>query len=62
MSRPLHFGDYGGLPLKLIWALLDLVTIAVLGSGLYLWLAWRRSSAPQDVTAWADVAVAEKGA
>jgi len=34
----LHFGDYGGLPLKIIWALLDLVTITVLGSGLYLWL------------------------
>lgn len=62
LSRPLHFGDYGGLPLKLIWALLDLVTIAVLGSGLYLWLARRRSSASQDVTAWADVAVAEKSA
>jgi uncharacterized iron-regulated membrane protein len=39
ISRPLHFGDYGGLPLKIIWALLDLITIAVLGSGLYLWFA-----------------------
>ncbi|MEZ0219783.1 MAG: PepSY-associated TM helix domain-containing protein [Tardiphaga sp.] len=39
VSRPLHFGDYGGMPLKIIWALLDLVTIAVLGSGLYLWLS-----------------------
>jgi uncharacterized iron-regulated membrane protein len=38
VSRPLHFGDYGGLPLKIIWALLDLVTILILGSGLYLWL------------------------
>lgn len=43
LSRPLHFGDYGGLPLKIIWALLDLATIAVLGSGLYLWLSRRRS-------------------
>jgi uncharacterized iron-regulated membrane protein len=43
VSRPLHFGDYGGMPLKIIWALLDIVTIAVLGSGLYLWLS-RRSS------------------
>jgi len=42
ISQPLHFGDYGGLPLQLIWALLDLVTIVVLGSGLYLWL--RRGS------------------
>lgn len=44
LSQPLHFGDYGGLPLKLLWALLDILTIAVLGSGLYLWLGKRRSS------------------
>lgn len=39
LSRPLHFGDYGGLPLKLLWAALTLFTIHVLGTGLYLWLA-----------------------
>ena len=44
ISQPLHFGDYAGLPLKVLWVLLDLVTILVLGSGLYLWLA-RGSSA-----------------
>ncbi|MFT4117932.1 PepSY-associated TM helix domain-containing protein [Bradyrhizobium sp.] len=38
LSRPLHFGDYGGLPLKIIWALLDAVTILVLVTGIYLWL------------------------
>lgn len=43
VSRPLHFGDYGGLPLKILWALLDLVTIVVLCSGLYLWVARRRT-------------------
>lgn len=43
VSRPLHFGDYGGLPLKIIWVLLDIVTIVVLGSGLYLWLSRRTS-------------------
>lgn len=42
MSRPLHFGDYGGLPLKIIWGLLDLVCIAVLITGLYLWIAKQR--------------------
>jgi len=42
VSRPLHFGDYGGLPLKILWALLDLVTIVVLVTGLYLWLSKRR--------------------
>ncbi len=44
LSRPLHFGNYGGMPLKIIWALLDIVTIIVLCSGLYLWLGRRRSS------------------
>jgi uncharacterized iron-regulated membrane protein len=38
LSQPLHFGDYGGMPMKILWALLDLLTIVVLGSGLYLWL------------------------
>ncbi|QNE32845.1 PepSY domain-containing protein [Sphingomonas sp. NBWT7] len=47
LSRPLHFGDYGGLPMKLLWALLDVFTIVVLGSGVYLWLGRRR--APTDV-------------
>ena len=43
ISQPLHFGDYGGMPLKIIWALLDLLTIAVIGSGLYLWwVKWRK--------------------
>lgn len=41
ISKPLHFGDYGGLPLKVIWALLTLATIWVLWTGLLLWL--RRS-------------------
>ena len=41
LSQPLHFGDYGGLPLKIIWAFLDLITIVVLISGLYLWLGRR---------------------
>lgn len=47
VSRPLHFGDYGGMPLKIVWALLDLVTIMVLGSGLYLWLSRRKSAASE---------------
>ena len=49
LSRPLHFGDYGGLPLKLLWAVLDLFTIIVLGSGLYLWLGRRRSGVTDPV-------------
>lgn len=47
VSRPLHFGDYGGLPLKIIWAIFDLITIVVLISGLYLW--WARRKLPDHV-------------
>ncbi|HAB06350.1 MAG: PepSY domain-containing protein [Alcanivorax sp.] len=44
LSGPLHFGDYGGLPLKILWAVLDVITIVVLITGLYLWVARRRAS------------------
>ena len=44
MSQPLHFGDYGGMPMKILWAALDLLTIVVLGSGLYLWWVRRRAA------------------
>lgn len=33
LSEPLHFGDYGGLPLKVIWALFTLGSMAVAGFG-----------------------------
>lgn len=45
VSQPLHFGDYGGMPMQILWALLDIATIVVLGSGLYLWLK-RGNSVP----------------
>lgn len=51
VSRPLHFGDYGGLPLKIIWVLLDIVTIVVLASGLYLWLARSSMAKPRPAPA-----------
>lgn len=45
VSQPLHFGDYGGLPLKILWAVLDIVTVIILVSGLYLWIAkWRSTN------------------
>ncbi len=47
MSQSLHFGDYGGLPMQLLWATLDVLTIIVLGSGLYLWWVRRRAPARQ---------------
>ncbi|WP_116896045.1 PepSY-associated TM helix domain-containing protein [Pseudomonas syringae] len=49
MSQPLHFGDYGGMPMKILWAVLDVLTIIVLGSGVYLW--WIRRRAARSVSA-----------
>jgi uncharacterized iron-regulated membrane protein len=45
LSQPLHFGDYGGISLKILWAVLDAATIVILISGLYLWLAKRKRKA-----------------
>ncbi|WP_394836400.1 PepSY domain-containing protein [Pendulispora rubella] len=42
LSQPLHFGNYGGMPLKVLWACLDAMTIVVLVSGIELWLQRRR--------------------
>ncbi|WP_312549596.1 PepSY domain-containing protein [Massilia sp.] len=44
ISQPLHFGDYGGGWMKFLWAVLDIATIVVLGSGLYLWIRRGRSA------------------
>ncbi|HYF68306.1 MAG TPA: PepSY domain-containing protein [Ohtaekwangia sp.] len=47
ISQPLHFGDYGGIPLKILWAAFDIITIIVLISGLYLWFARRKAQEAQ---------------
>jgi uncharacterized iron-regulated membrane protein len=49
LSQPLHFGDYGGMPMKILWGILDLLTIIVLGSGVYLWWVRRRAAATVNV-------------
>lgn len=56
LSQPLHFGDYGGLPLKILWAILDVIAIIVLGSGLYLWVKRRNLS----FEAWFQSVVGER--
>lgn len=55
VSQPLHFGDYGGMPMQIIWALLDIATIVVLGSGLYLWFARRKVPARAPLAAELDM-------
>lgn len=65
ISRPLHFGDYGGMPLKILWALLDLVVIAVLVSGVVLWAGKRKIATDARLRALGfdlDEAVAVKAA
>jgi uncharacterized iron-regulated membrane protein len=54
LSQPLHFGDYGGTPLKIIWAVLDAITIIVLASGLYLWSARRKQPLEQRLADLTD--------
>lgn len=44
ISGPLHFGDYGAMPLKILWAVLDVITIVLLGSGIYLWVGRTRTT------------------
>ncbi|MEK6763090.1 MAG: PepSY-associated TM helix domain-containing protein [Nitrospirota bacterium] len=51
VSQPLHFGDYGGMPLQILWAVLDLITIVLLGSGLYLW--WQKRQTSMELL-WAE--------
>jgi uncharacterized iron-regulated membrane protein len=36
--------------MKLLWALLDIATILVLGSGLYLWLKKHKPGAASPIT------------
>lgn len=60
VSQPLHFGDYGGMPLKIIWAVLDIITIAVLVTGLYLWLRRRKSGVSIERAVAGSVGPAEQ--
>ena len=60
IAQPLHFGDYGSSPLKVLWILFDLVAIAVLISGLCLW--WKRRDAVRTrIDALEAQAVAARG-
>ena len=43
VSSPLHLGNYGGWPLKVIWALFTLTTLGLCIGGLYLTVARLRA-------------------
>lgn len=42
VSQPLHFGDYGGLALKLLWIACSWLALFITGNGAWLWWARRR--------------------
>jgi uncharacterized iron-regulated membrane protein len=55
----LHFGWYGGLPLRILYGVLGLALCVVTSSGVTIWLARRRDkgrAAPQWERLWAAVA------
>ncbi len=42
LSEPLHFGDYGGLPLKVLWTVCTWLTLFITANGAWLWWDRRR--------------------
>jgi hypothetical protein len=57
--QPLHFGWFGGIPVKLLYGLLGLALTIVTHSGVVIWLARRRDKgrpAPGWEKVWAAVA------
>ncbi len=45
LAQPLHFGDYGGVTLKIFWVALFLgLALFITGNGAWLW--WNRRRQP----------------
>lgn len=42
LSEPLHFGNYGGMPLKILWTLCTLLSLFITLNGAWLWWAKRK--------------------
>ncbi|MFO6421330.1 PepSY-associated TM helix domain-containing protein [Hylemonella sp. W303a] len=61
VSQPLHFGDYGGRAMQILWAVLDVITIVVLCSGLYLWWQRRRAPARKPLSENLELVASEPG-
>ncbi|MGC4087544.1 MAG: PepSY-associated TM helix domain-containing protein [Polyangiaceae bacterium] len=62
VSEPLHFGDYGGYPLKLLWVVFSCATTFMAGSGVYMFWVTRRHHASRDRVQPLDTEAAEVGA
>jgi uncharacterized iron-regulated membrane protein len=46
LSQPLHFADYGGRPLRVVWALFTLATVALAATGVQTYGRRRRPRTP----------------
>lgn len=49
LSQPLHFGNYGGMPLKILWTLCTLLTLFITLNGAWLWWAKRQQKGLKGV-------------
>lgn len=49
VSEPLHFGDYGGLPLKILWTMCTWLTLFITLNGAWLW--WNRRQRKRPIPA-----------
>lgn len=47
LSEPLHFGNYGGLALKVVWSILNLASLALPVLGILMWRRKRKTLPPQ---------------
>src|SRR3546814_20270890 len=62
LSQPLHFVDYAGLPLKIIWGFFDLIAIILLVTCIYPWLGRTGTlfSSRVRVVSWVGVSEMQK--
>ncbi|MGU3469235.1 PepSY-associated TM helix domain-containing protein [Methylobacterium sp. C33D] len=54
LSQPLHFGDYGSLPLKMLWCALSWAALFITGNGAWLW--WTRGNSRRRYPSPTDLA------
>lgn len=47
LAQPLHFGDYGGVALKVFWVACSWLALFITGNGAWLWWNRRRQPAPE---------------
>jgi uncharacterized iron-regulated membrane protein len=56
LSAPFHFGDYAGMPLKILWALFTVLTTLATVTGLIIWMKRSRNAVRQIDAAEAAIA------